>query len=169
MAQTIKTAYYRANKGATWAAITEPGQSITNLTRINNSEFTAYGYLFSFEISDGGWYPPNMMWDDSTQRYDANQFASPEDIANGGDLKWRGNYIHPAASVITINGNSIGTNVLYYAGWNSTDGSTSIPTASRDWIEILTFTDLVTTLGISDGELCTLTIDDGDVLEPPPF
>lgn len=164
MAKVFLPAFYRPKKSA-WASIIEPGQNVSNLVRLNISEGTNYTYLFSFELKSGGYFPASVS--DNMSRYNNFCIANPANIKNGGDLKWRGNYIHTKATLISINGDKKKTGALYYSGWNDYTGEENITLEKRNWVEVLTNVNFSTDLVAN--QLVVLGINDGNKPMPPPL
>lgn len=133
---------YIASK-ANWFTTVELGQIVDNRQRWENAHI-AYGDLpnahmyqhisFNFSLM-GVIAPPN----DDTHRTNAHNFANRSDITNGGDFLWRGNYVHPTMTVVSINGSlPPGTYNFYFAG-NPTSFDGGPPgTIVRNWIELVT-------------------------------
>lgn len=108
------------------------------------------------------WFPPS----DDTYRQEAHDVgdARGNQESDGSNFLFRGNYIHPDVTVVTINDTSIPNGQLYYAGSNDsfTTGSPLEPGAiSRHSLEILSSDDLAALLGVSEDDEVTVVLDDG--------
>ena len=132
---------------------------------VSNSSTGGYAAVV---ISWGASIEPASTWtppDDDTYRQSAHDagVTGGNQYSNGSDFLFKGNYIHPGVTINKINGNSIGGS-LYYAGSpdSFTTGSPLEPGAiTRDSLEILSSSDIASTLGVTGGETITVELDDG--------
>lgn len=184
-------AIYRSSKGQPWWD-TEPDPTnypgTYNYTKVLNAHnLSFFYYLTSFEIQDspGYWYPPyneTSDYDDTLRlnsynatNYDGNNNPT---VTDGSQLLYRGNYAHPNVWLLGVapsyyygNPSSYNTNIsgnkAYYAGSNSLIGNQSMSESDRTWIEVISPSNFVSGLSLSDGTQYTLIVACGTETSAP--
>lgn len=149
-----------------WYGITEPGQAVTNLARWKlahasfASNITTRSYNFNLNGQSISSFVPDA---DATNEISANAagVAGGSAVTGGYDFLTRGNYVHPDYTVFNINSVAVPAGLSYYAGSVAnftTPPLSPDPSIARNWVEVLSTSDLDVLIPLVDGNTYTINL-----------